>query len=75
MASVKIDNQTFEVNKTEVVGATKVRYTLEFLTQQKATILAQKSSEIAQRDAEIAEIDALLAEAQKLGLTVSKPIA
>jgi ABC-type uncharacterized transport system auxiliary subunit len=68
MASVKIDAATFEIDKVEPATTTKVRYTLEFLTEQKATILAQKASEIAQRDKEIAEVDALLAEAKKLGI-------
>ena len=74
MASVKIDDQTFEVDKPEVGTTTKARYTLEFLHQQKATILAQKASEIAQRDAEIAEVDALLVEAKKLGIKLA-PVA
>ena len=68
MAIVKIDDETFETDKVEVVTTTKVRYTLEFLLSQKDTILAQKASEIAQRDAEIAEVDALVAEAAKLGI-------
>lgn len=68
MASVKIDAATFEIDKVEPATTTKARYTLEFLTQQKATLVAQKASEIAQRDAEIAEVDALLVEAGKLGI-------
>ena len=73
MASVKIDDQTFEIDKPEVVTTTKVRYTLEFLHQQKATLVAQKASEIAQREAEIAEVDALLDEAAKLGIKRAHP--
>ena len=67
--SAKIDDQTLGVVRQTTFDET--RYTVEYLTTQRATIQAQKDRDNLVRDAELAEVDSLLAMCNELSITTS----
>jgi hypothetical protein len=66
----KVDDNTISVIKNVPV---EFKFTPEYLTEQRAKIVAQKEKDNAQRDVEIAEIDGYLAEMARLNV-VAKPV-
>lgn len=75
METIKIDDNTIQVTK-QIAETKVVNYDVNFLTEQRATIVANALDYATKRQTEIDEIDALLAECGKLGVVakLAKPI-
>ena len=69
---IKLDENTIRVTKSVPVATD---FTLDYLTAQRAAIVAQRDRDNAQRDIEIAEVDALLANCERLNIVSSVPEA
>ena len=66
-STVKADAHTLSIVKT-TSATVSASYTLTFLREQRAAILAQQARDNAQREAELAGVDQLIAECAKLGI-------